>query len=118
MPLADQLTMGPIQKYKYYNVFPWDFIIHVLIVFMTTLQILAMIETTGGYSRNQANLFYYRFLANEKDNDDVVSSINSISIKLFYRNPTIMKILGMRCICSTERRSKSTSTAQLAPTLT
>jgi len=52
MPLADQITMGPIQKYKKYNVFPWEFIIHICIVMMTTLQILAMVETTGGYSRN------------------------------------------------------------------
>jgi hypothetical protein len=65
--------MGPLQKYRRYNVFPWDLTIHLCIVFMTTLQILSMVETTGGYSRNQANLFFMKFLADQSDNDDVVS---------------------------------------------
>ena len=37
IPLADQITMGPIQKYKKYNVFPWDFAVHICIVIFTTL---------------------------------------------------------------------------------
>ena len=75
IPLGDQITLGPIQKYKKYDVFPWDFVIHIIIVLLTTLQILAMVETTGGYSRNQANLFFTKFLASPDDNDDVVSFI-------------------------------------------
>ena len=104
MPLADQITMGPIQKYKRYNVFPWEFIIHICIVMMTTLQILAMIETTGGYSRNQTNFFFYKFLATEDDNDDVVCLYPNLIIN---RKLIITKILGMRCIYSIERNYKS-----------
>ncbi len=47
IPIADQITMGPLQKYKKYgklcdlmsdlDVFPWDFMIHLCIVVMTTL---------------------------------------------------------------------------------
>ena len=54
--------MGPIQKYRIYSkhwainssldVFPWEFMVHLSIVIFTTLQILAMNETTGNYSRN------------------------------------------------------------------
>ena len=48
--------------------FPWDLMIHLGIVIFTTIQIMAMVETTGAYSRAQANLFYQKFLK-EDDND-------------------------------------------------
>lgn len=52
-----------------YNVgtFPWDLMIHLCIVFMTTLQIMAMVETTNAYSRRQANLLYFKFLNHDDD---------------------------------------------------
>ena len=52
IPLVDQITMGPLQKYRIYNVFPWEFFVHLCIVIFTTLQICSMTETTGAYSRN------------------------------------------------------------------
>lgn len=49
------------------DVFPWDLMIHLCIVVMTTLQILAMVETTGSYSRNKSNFFHMKFLCNDND---------------------------------------------------
>ncbi len=66
IPLADQITMGPLQKYRIYSkhkwicfytiifldVFPWEFFVHLCLVIFMTLQICSMAETTGAYSRN------------------------------------------------------------------
>lgn len=41
--------------------------IHVIIVLLTTFQIMAVVETTGAYSLTQANLFYFNFLNDEGD---------------------------------------------------
>ena len=46
--------------------------IHLGIVIFTTLQICAMVETTGSYSRNQSNLFLMRFMCDSKECDDNV----------------------------------------------
>lgn len=42
-------------------------LIHVCIVILTTTQILTMVQTTGSYSRSQANLFFYKFLNHDDD---------------------------------------------------
>lgn len=69
IPLVDRIKLGPLSKYSRYGIFPWEFVIHLCIVFFTTFQILSMVQTTGAYSRSQANLFYYKFLNSDDDQD-------------------------------------------------
>lgn len=81
IPIHDRIKLGPLMKYKkyskleivkmyYLDLFPWKLVIHCLIVMLTTLQVLAIVETTGSYSYTQANLFYFNFL--NSDGDEVM----------------------------------------------
>ena len=42
--LKDKIVLGPIDRYKKYNHFPWKFIIHILLIVITSMQVLTIIE--------------------------------------------------------------------------
>lgn len=71
MPLIDKITLGPIEKYQKYNRYPYKMIIHVLIIMMTTLQVLITIQADTNYSRGQTKFLDRTFLTPEGDDDDL-----------------------------------------------
>eukprot|EP00347_Sterkiella_histriomuscorum_P022333 403330850 len=96
IPLNDQIRMGALQKYKKYNLFPWKMIVHLIIVFLTTLQILAVVETTGGYSLTQSNLFYYSFLNSE--GDDAQYNKQDIVYQKYIYSRTQLKAIVLQSV--------------------
>ncbi|MFO0118467.1 MAG: hypothetical protein ACK521_12930 [bacterium] len=36
MPIKDKILLGPIEKYRKYNRFPWKFLFHIIMLVMTT----------------------------------------------------------------------------------
>jgi len=52
MPIRDNLFLSPIEKYKFYGRFPWKMIIHMLLVILTTTQVIDL----------SLNLFEFEFL--------------------------------------------------------
>eukprot|EP00347_Sterkiella_histriomuscorum_P001498 403371804 len=75
MPLRSKVMMGPIEKYKHYSNnykflnnsqiidrFPWKLLIHVLLLILTSAQIIIIVDNTGDYSRVQEIQFLYQFL--------------------------------------------------------
>ena len=40
----DNLVLGPIDKYVKYNIFPWKFIVHIILMFLTAWQVLLQIH--------------------------------------------------------------------------
>ena len=40
--LRDKIVLGPIDRYKKYNHFPWKMLIHIALVFATSYQVLAL----------------------------------------------------------------------------
>ena len=40
MPIRDNLFLSPIEKYKFYGRFPWKMTIHMLLVILTTTQVI------------------------------------------------------------------------------
>ena len=40
IPLIDEITLGPIAKYQRFNIFPWEFFFHLLVLIFSTAQIL------------------------------------------------------------------------------
>lgn len=40
MPIKDKILLGPIYKYRKYNRFPWKFLFHIIMLVMTTFQVI------------------------------------------------------------------------------
>jgi len=45
----DSLILGPIDKYLKYNIFPWKFLIHICLLFLTAWQVLLQIVPQTAY---------------------------------------------------------------------
>lgn len=53
VPLLDEITMGPIDKYLKFNKFPWALILHILLLCSTFAQIMLIIDSIAIYFRSQ-----------------------------------------------------------------
>ena len=71
IPLIDKITLGPLEKYQKYNRYPYKMIVHILLVIMTTIQVLATIQTDTGYSRTQNRFLSRTFIVPEGTDDDM-----------------------------------------------
>ena len=45
----DNLTLGPIDKYIKYGIFPYKFVIHIILMFLTMWQVLLQILPSTDY---------------------------------------------------------------------
>lgn len=50
-PLVDKLLLGPLEKYEKYDKFPYKFVIHLLVLALSTAQILLVLSFTTGFAR-------------------------------------------------------------------
>lgn len=71
IPLLDRITYGPIKKFTKYNRFPWKMLIHIVLVFVVTAQIVLTIDATGGYSEFAEILLYKTFFDDAGDYNEV-----------------------------------------------
>ena len=39
-PFKSRLLMGPIERYKHYGIFPWAFLINILLVILSSSQLM------------------------------------------------------------------------------
>lgn len=82
MPILDKLYMSPIRKYEVYGKFPWKMISHILLVIMTTSQIVLIVSASSQYSYHQTllwkKLFIVRELSPDVGQNDLPSSIYKI----------------------------------------
>lgn len=76
VPLLDEITLGPIEKYTKFNIFPWGFLFHILVLLATTAQVLLVINNLGVYSRSQQHIWYHLFQGNGAESNDVVFNPN------------------------------------------
>lgn len=65
MPLLDKLYMPPIKKYEVYGKFPWKMVIHILLVMMTTAQIVLIVSASSAYSYHQTILWKKLFIVRD-----------------------------------------------------
>jgi hypothetical protein len=70
IPIGDKIMLGPIEKYTYYNKFPYKMVIHILLCFLTATQALLLMDWATGYDSNQTKLFQYYFLDDSLDYSD------------------------------------------------
>ena len=45
----DSLILGPLDKYVRYGLFPWKFLVHVSLLFLTAAQVLMLLNPESGY---------------------------------------------------------------------
>lgn len=49
--LLDKITMGPLERYIEYDSYPTKLLIHIIVIALSTAQILLITNYTAGYSR-------------------------------------------------------------------
>ena len=54
--------MGPVRMYRTYNLFPWAFLIHLLLVASMSFEVIYINRTTHLYSRDTRISFFYYML--------------------------------------------------------
>ncbi|CAI2359815.1 unnamed protein product [Moneuplotes crassus] len=57
VPLIDEITMGPIEKYIKFNKFPWTLMFHILLLLSTFAQIMLIISSIAIYFRSQETVW-------------------------------------------------------------
>jgi len=91
MTLKERLYMPPLEKYRVYDKFPWKLVIHVLLVILTTAQVVLLVLPNGQYSYNQYIIWNKLFcnIDAEASDTEVTNSYNLLNIqavKLFVDN--------------------------------
>ena len=65
MSLMDKLTMNPIEKYVKFNEFPLKLFIHIIVLLLSTAQILLIVNYTGAYARSAQRVWMRNFFDEE-----------------------------------------------------
>ena len=65
--MKDRLILGPIDKYKRYALFPWKFILHITLLFLTAAQVLVQIADQVDYQEETQYLIRQLFLTTAGD---------------------------------------------------
>ena len=60
--LKDKIVLGPIDRYKKYNHFPWKLIIHLLMIGFTSLQVITVVRIQTDIAFNAQELYLKRFM--------------------------------------------------------
>ena len=71
IPLYDKITLGPIEKYQKWNRYPKKMLIHMMLIFLTSLQVLVTIRSDTNYSRTHSLVLDRLFLTPEGESDDL-----------------------------------------------
>lgn len=50
IPFQEDLVLGPLDKYEKYGRFPWKFIIHIIMLFLTAIEVILVIGPDLEYS--------------------------------------------------------------------
>lgn len=64
LPFKARLLMGPVRMYRTYNLFPWAFLFHVLLVALVSFEAILINVTTHAYSR-EARISFFYFMLNK-----------------------------------------------------
>ena len=61
--LRDKIILGPIDRYKKYNHFPWKFLLHIVMLAVTSYQVLTVVQIQTDFSYNSQAQWYYQFMS-------------------------------------------------------
>lgn len=57
MDFVEKVTLSPFEKYVRFNRFPWKFVLHLLLIMLTTYQALKIVEIQDKHTRIQEAVF-------------------------------------------------------------
>ena len=77
--LKDKIVLGPIDRYKKYNHFPWKFIMHLILIAITSMQVLTIVSVETDYAFN-SQLSYSRLFMTTPWNEETASAGQTITI--------------------------------------
>ena len=77
--LKDKIVLGPIDRYKKYNHFPWKFIMHLILIAITSMQVLTIVSVETDYAFN-SQLSYSKLFMTTPWNDDTYAAGQTITI--------------------------------------
>ena len=77
--LKDKIVLGPIDRYKKYNHFPWKFIMHVILIAITSMQVLTIVSVETDYAFN-SQLSYSKLFMTTPWNDETYAAGQTITI--------------------------------------
>lgn len=63
----DNLILGPIDKYVKYNIFPWKFVIHIFLMFLTAWQVILQVTPQNAYQQQFTLLTNQLFLTTDPE---------------------------------------------------
>ena len=92
--------LGPIDKYKKYNHFPWKFLLHIILLALTSYQVLTVVQIQTDFSYNSQAQWYYQFMAPGWLDDSPIPigqkfEIYSISTLKEFANQTVINYYGL-----------------------
>ena len=61
LPLKAQILLGPIHKYRLMGVFPWPFLVHVLLALADSYWIVYMNNMNASFISQQKLIWYFKF---------------------------------------------------------
>lgn len=70
LPLKAQILLGPMHKYRLMGVFPWPFLVHVLLVIADSYWIVYMNQMNSAFISRQKMIWYFKFSNPDVDRDD------------------------------------------------
>jgi hypothetical protein len=63
--LKDKIVMGPIDRYKKYNHFPWKLLLHIMLLFVTSFQVLSIVSKETDFAYNGQLQYFNKFMTTE-----------------------------------------------------
>ena len=71
--LKDKIVLGPIDRYKKYNHFPWKFIMHLFLIAITSMQVLTIVSVETDYAFN-SQLSYSKLFMTTPWNEETAAA--------------------------------------------
>jgi hypothetical protein len=90
MSIKDDLYMSPFEKYSLYGIFPWTFLLSLVLVITTTAEIVFYVSVNTNYSYQQLLLWNKLFLNRDVDGSDT-SMIPEFNIYHYSKLKTYLK---------------------------
>ena len=69
--LKDKIVLGPIDRYKKYNHFPWKFIVHILLIAVTSMQVITIVGVQTDFAYNSQLLYLNKFMTTSWNGETV-----------------------------------------------
>ena len=76
MSMKDRLFLDPIAKYQKYGNFPYKMLVHLLLLFFTSIQIVLIVVESAAYNYNQYVVWNQLFLVREVNGDSTLLTYN------------------------------------------